>query len=63
MRYLEVMNLIGVEINQNKSISGSSKVFEFAKRTIYDSRNVSGISPNQVVSSTSIGARVMDAHT
>lgn len=55
------MGLLGVDINPAKSINGSRTTFEFAKRTIHLSKDISGISPNQVVSSTSIGARVIDS--
>jgi len=53
------MERIGVEINLSKSISSPSRpVFEFAKRTVVDGINVSGISFKQLISATSIGSRV-----
>nr|AWY10986.1 RNA-dependent RNA polymerase [Sclerotinia sclerotiorum mitovirus 28] len=57
--YLELMKKIGLEINLSKSISSPSRpVFEFAKRTVVQGINVSGISVKQLISATSMGARV-----
>jgi hypothetical protein len=38
------MGELGVEINPSKSINNSKVAFEFAKRTVYQGINVSGIS-------------------
>jgi len=63
-KYLEIMEGLGVEINLSKSIvSPNNPVFEFAKRTIVSGANVSSISFQQVMSQTSIGARVADSVT
>jgi hypothetical protein len=45
-KYLELMNLLGVPINQSKSIVsvGSNLVIEFAKRTSIKSQDISPIS-------------------
>lgn len=56
------MDGLGVEINLNKSISSPAKqVFEFAKRTVINGANVSSISFQQIISQSSIGARVADS--
>jgi len=56
------MKDLGVEINLSKSIvSPNKQVFEFAKRTIVTGVNVSSISFQQIISQSSIGARVADA--
>jgi hypothetical protein len=61
-KYLEVMEKLGVDINLSKSIvSPNRQVFEFAKRTLVDGINVSSLSFQQIISQTSIGARVADA--
>lgn len=60
MRYLEVMKSLGVEINPTKSVSSSLPVFEFAKRFVVNGVNVSSLSFQQLISSTSLGARVAD---
>jgi len=53
------MKDLGLEINLFKSISSPSKaVFEFAKRTVVEGSNVSGISIKQLISATSIGSRI-----
>lgn len=57
--YLELMKKIGLEINLSKSISSPNKpVFEFAKRTVVQGSNVSGLSIKQLISATSIGSRI-----
>lgn len=62
LKYLEVMALLGVEINLSKSVrSPALQVFEFAKRTVVNGVNVSSISFQQVISQSSRGARVADA--
>lgn len=53
------MKKIGLEINLSKSISSPTKpVFEFAKRTVVQGSNVSGLSVKQLISATSIGSRI-----
>lgn len=59
-KYLEVMNALGVEINPTKSVSSSLPIFEFAKRFVVNGVNVSSLSFQQLISSTSLGARVAD---
>lgn len=62
--YLEVMKDLGVEINLSKSlISPNLPVFEFAKRTLYKGVRVSAIPFKQLISQTSLGARVADCYT
>lgn len=57
--YLQVAASLGVEINLSKSISARSvPVFEFAKRTVVSSQNLSGISWKQLISEASMGSRV-----
>lgn len=57
--YLRLMKDLGLEINLSKSISSPSKaVFEFAKRTVVQGTNVSGLSIKQLISATSIGSRI-----
>lgn len=57
--YLLLMKDLGLEINLSKSISSPSKaVFEFAKRTVVQGTNVSGLSVKQLISATSIGSRI-----
>jgi len=57
--YLELMKQLGVEINLSKSIvSPTRSSFEFAKRTVMDSVNVSAISLKQLISETSMAARL-----
>lgn len=57
------MKILGVSINSSKSLSSTSKVFEFAKRTIWEAVNVSTVSLQQVLSGSSIGSRVANAAT
>jgi hypothetical protein len=57
------MRVLGVSINASKSLSSTSKVFEFAKRTIWETVNVSTVSLQQILSATSIGAKVANAAT
>jgi len=58
-KYLEVMKMIGMEINLSKSISSPSKAtFEFAKRMVVNNKNVSAISFKQFIAERSVGARV-----
>lgn len=59
--YLELMNDLGVEINISKSINSSTQALEFAKRTIWEGLNVSAISLQQILSSRSLGARVVNS--
>lgn len=59
-KYLIIMNDLGVEINKSKSISNSSQVFEFAKRTVYNDSDVSGISLQQINSAVSMGSKVVN---
>lgn len=57
--YLEVAKLLGVEINLSKSIaSPEAPVFEFAKRTVTGTTNVSAVSWKQFISEASVGSRV-----
>ena len=57
--YLGVAKTLGVEINLSKSIVSDSRAsFEFAKRMICDSVNVSAISLKQLISESSMAARV-----
>lgn len=55
------MGGLGVGLNLSKSLSDSHSTFEFAKRTIHLGTNVSGLSYQQLISSTSLGSRVSDA--
>lgn len=55
------MSVLGVGLNLSKSLSDSKTTFEFAKRTIHLGNNVSGLSFQQLISSTSLGSRVSDA--
>lgn len=57
------MTGLGVEINASKSISSSSNVFEFAKRTYINLVDISAVSLQQVLSGSSIGARVANAYS
>jgi len=58
-KYLEVMKMIGMDINLSKSISSpSTGSFEFAKRMVVNNTNVSAISLKQFISERSVGARV-----
>jgi hypothetical protein len=58
-RYLEMAALLGVEINLTKSIQSKSRAsFEFAKRMVYEGVNVSAISFKQLISGTSLAARL-----
>nr|UJT32089.1 RNA-dependent RNA polymerase [Botrytis cinerea mitovirus 10] len=61
--YLIFMRELGVGINLTKSLSKSSDTFEFAKRTISRGVNISGLSFQQALSSSSLGSRVSDAYT
>jgi hypothetical protein len=54
---------LGVEINISKSISHSTEAFEFAKRTIWKGVDVSSISLQQIISSVSLGSRVVNAYS
>lgn len=57
------MNGLGVEINASKSISHSTQVFEFAKRTFINLVDISAVSLQQVLSGTSIGSRVSNCYS
>lgn len=58
-KYLEITKALGVEINLSKSIVSPSRAsFEFAKRTVVDSMNVSAISIKQLISETSMSSRL-----
>nr|AAD17381.1 dsRNA viral RNA-dependent RNA polymerase [Thanatephorus cucumeris] len=60
--YLNIMAVIGCEINLNKSISSRCRpVFEFAKRTCWGFAIVSGISLAQIRAGWRIGGRVANA--
>ena len=60
--YLQLMTLIGCEINLSKSINSHNRpVFEFAKRTCWGPNIVSGISMNQVRAGWNVGGRVANA--
>lgn len=57
--YLEIAKNLGVEINLSKSIVSPNRAsFEFAKRMICDSVNVSAISFKQLLSESSMAARI-----
>jgi len=57
--YLELMTLLGCEINLNKSISSPKRpVFEFAKRTCLNGQIVSGISLVQLRAGWNVAGRV-----
>jgi hypothetical protein len=57
--YLEVMKLLGLEINISKSIvSHNLPTFEFAKRTFSNGNLVSGITYSQINSCTSLSSRI-----
>jgi hypothetical protein len=57
--YLVVAQNLGVEINMSKSIVSDNKpVFEFAKRMVIGTTNVSAISIKQFISEASVGSRV-----
>lgn len=61
-KYLEVMTVIGTEINITKSIvSRSRPVFEFAKRVCWAGAIVSGLSMVQLHKASSVGGRVANA--
>lgn len=57
------MEGLGVEINTSKSLSSSTSAFEFAKRTYLNLVDISAVSLQQVLSGTSIGARVMNSYS
>jgi len=60
--YLKIMSDLGCEINLHKSIvSYNRPVFEFAKRTCWGDKIVSGISFAQVRASHSVASRVANA--
>lgn len=57
-KYLEITDLLGVEINLNKSISSPNlPVFEYAKRTFYGLSNVSPIPFKQLLSNRTLSER------
>lgn len=58
--YLYVMQELGLEINLSKSINSSRSGFEFAKRTMINGVDVSALSLQQMLSSTSLGSKVID---
>nr|BBG56023.1 RNA dependent RNA polymerase [Fusarium boothii mitovirus 1] len=58
--YLYVMQELGLEVNSSKSINASHSGFEFAKRTMINGVDVSALSLQQMLSSTSLGSKVID---
>nr|UIW13826.1 MAG: RNA-dependent RNA polymerase [Rhizoctonia solani mitovirus 54] len=60
--YLNIMSDLGCEINLNKSIRSPNRpVFEFAKRTCWGDKIVSGISFAQLNAAWNVGSRVGNA--
>jgi hypothetical protein len=60
--YQNILSVLGCDINLNKSIISTARpVFEFAKRTIWGSTNVSGVSLNQVAAGWRVSGRVANA--
>nr|WAY16602.1 putative RNA-dependent RNA polymerase [Rhizoctonia solani mitovirus 121] len=60
--YLAIMSELGCEINLSKSIRSHSRpVFEFAKRTCWGDKIVSGISMAQLNAAWNVGSRVGNA--
>lgn len=57
-KYLEVMKGLGVEINLSKSIRATNGTFEFAKRLIYKSEIVSGLSWRQFLDYDKLSVRI-----
>lgn len=57
--YVDFMRDLGLDINMSKSlISDEGSCFEFAKRTVTKAGDVSGVSWQQLLSATSLSARI-----